>query len=234
MPLLSTLCTMINVCTLVLNHCPGLFSFTDNDSDDESNSKEDEKKHREPEEAQEKDDDNSEETGEVDEEEEETEEDSDASQQGDEGESSSDRDGRQNQSVSMCSRSESKPYSSMTHKCEVSIRALNQLSFCAFSSCSSVFLYIGLWEEVHPHWKLQEAHAYSHRREALQLPGLQQSFLRSICLFQEVNTVSSLNFQMFMESSSSRWTITDWASHTSTHPLRSVGFKVHLILPYPN
>uniref|UniRef100_A0A672YRF5 Zinc finger and BTB domain containing 17 n=1 Tax=Sphaeramia orbicularis TaxID=375764 RepID=A0A672YRF5_9TELE len=47
-----------------------------------------------------------------------TEEDAEGVQQAEGSESSSDRDGRQSQSASMSSRSESKPYSSVTHKCE--------------------------------------------------------------------------------------------------------------------
>ena len=57
--------------------------------------------------------------GEADDEEGSGEEDDEVSEQVDGVDSGSERDGRQTQSASMSSRSESKPYSSVTHKCEV-------------------------------------------------------------------------------------------------------------------
>eukprot|EP00064_Thunnus_orientalis_P017431 superscaffoldBa00003701_g17513 len=57
--------------------------------------------------------------GEADDEEAAAEEDGEGSQQGESVDSSSERDGRQTQSACMSSRSESKPYSSVTHKCEI-------------------------------------------------------------------------------------------------------------------
>ncbi|XP_062282594.1 zinc finger and BTB domain-containing protein 17 [Scomber scombrus] len=56
--------------------------------------------------------------GEADDEEGAVEEDDEGSHQGDGVDSGSERDGRQTQSACMSSRSESKPYSSVTHKCE--------------------------------------------------------------------------------------------------------------------
>lgn len=54
------------------------------------------------------------------------EEDGEGSPLGEGVDSSSERDGRQSQSACMSSRSESKPYSSVTHKCEV-----RNISLCA-------------------------------------------------------------------------------------------------------
>ncbi|XP_042337387.1 zinc finger and BTB domain-containing protein 17-like, partial [Plectropomus leopardus] len=56
--------------------------------------------------------------GEADDEDDSGEEDGEVSEQAEEVESGTERDGRQTQSTSMSSRSESKPYSSVTHECE--------------------------------------------------------------------------------------------------------------------
>ncbi|XP_029973830.1 zinc finger and BTB domain-containing protein 17 [Salarias fasciatus] len=94
----------------------------ENDSEEEGPSKTDaEKTFPEPAEVAQEQEGDSGETGngEVDDDEEDVGADNeDFSQQEEEADSSSDRDERQAQSASMSSRSESKPYSSVTHKCE--------------------------------------------------------------------------------------------------------------------
>lgn len=50
-------------------------------------------------------------------------------------------------------------------------------------------------------------------------------------LYQVANTVSSSNCLMFMESSSSRSTTTDWGTHISTPPLRQVNGYTQVSLP---
>lgn len=93
----------------------------DNDSEDEGTSKIiTKKKVAEPAEVARGEEDDSGELGdgEADDEEAAADEECDGSQ-GEGVDSSSERDGRQTQSACMSSRSESKPYSSVTHKCEV-------------------------------------------------------------------------------------------------------------------
>lgn len=97
------------------------FVFIDNDSEDEGPSKANtEKKIAELAEVAEGQEDDSCEAvnGEADDEDGIEEEEDEISQQAEGGSSSSERDGKA-QSASMSSRSESKPYSSVTHKCEV-------------------------------------------------------------------------------------------------------------------
>lgn len=94
----------------------------DNDSEDEGTSKtKPEKKVAEPAEVAEEQEDDSGEIadGAADDEDDGGDEDGEVSGQVGGVDSGSEREGRQNQSASMSSRSESKPYSSVTHKCEV-------------------------------------------------------------------------------------------------------------------
>lgn len=80
-------------------------------------------------------------------------------------------------------RTESKAYSSVTHKCEVRpARPLGCVSGCHWVPLGSgvtvpVPPSLGLWEGVHPHRELQTAHPYPHRREALLVQGVQQGLL---------------------------------------------------------
>lgn len=98
-------------------------ALVDNDSEDEGTSKTTtEKKVVEPAEAAGEQEDDCVETGgdgEADDEEGSGEEDGEVDELVEGVDSGSEREGRQTQSTSMSSRSESKPYSSVTHKCEV-------------------------------------------------------------------------------------------------------------------
>lgn len=74
-------------------------------------------------------------------------------------------------------RTESKAYGSITHKCEVRLatalsRVSGPLGTPGVTACACLSLSLGLWEGVHPHWQLQAAHPYPHRRETLLLQGV--------------------------------------------------------------
>lgn len=98
-----------------------IVALVDNDSEDEGTSKtKAEEKAVEPEEVAGEQGEQEDDDGEADDDEEEAgEDDSEVSQPEGGADSSSEGEGRQTASTSMSSRSESKPYSSVTHKCEV-------------------------------------------------------------------------------------------------------------------